>query len=225
MDFILPTPNSVSFSVQVFKMMQHDFLPEGVLVIVTDPFGGFLAQLEIAMILAFIFTFPLFIYQIIRYISPALFKHEKTAILKSVTLSSALFLLGNIFAYFYMIPLTFRFMYPFTTSLGVTPFFLLDIFISWAICSLIATGVIFLIPVFMVVLSYLGLVSPDFWKNKWQQAFLLLLIFSALITPDQTGFTMVLLFVPLAFLYIFGLILTRKFKVNDIHIEIDQSTE
>lgn len=210
--YFLPIPTENSFSVQVFKLIQHNFVPPGVQVIATNPISGFITQLEIALILAFIFSSPFFLYATIKYILPALFEHERKIILKSLTLSAILFGLGCLFAYYYMIPLTFKFMYPFTTSLGVVPFFQLDSFMSWAISILMVTGVIFLLPIFMLILSFLGIVKPDFWRKKWRPAFVFLLIFSAVITPDQTGITMVLLFVPLAVLYALGSLLASRHK-------------
>lgn len=209
--FILPSFSGDSFSVQVFKIVKQNFLPPGVQLMVTNPWSGFVAQLEIVIILAFLVTFPLLLYKIIKFCSPALFEYEKRAILKSVLVSTALFVLGCFFAYYFMIPLTFKFMYPFAASLGAITFFSLDAFTAWVIAILIATGVVFLLPVFMIILSYLGIVSPDFWKKEWRFAFLFLLIFSAIITPDQTGVTMILLFVPLAALYMGGSMLAGKF--------------
>ena len=208
-DFILPIFSDNSFSVQVFKMIERDFVPPGVQLIVTNPWSGFIAQLEIVIILAFIVTLPFLLYKIMQYCSPALFKHEKKAIFKSIILFTVLFVSGCLFAYYYMIPLTFKFMYPFASSLGVITFFALDAFMSWVIAILITNGVTFLLPIFMLVLSYLGIVSPDFWRKKWRFAFLCLLIFSAIITPDQTGVTMILLFAPLAGLYMVGSLLAK----------------
>jgi sec-independent protein translocase protein TatC len=209
-NFILPVFSEDSFSVQLFKIMQHDFMPTGVTLIVTNPMSAFIVQLEIALTLAFVVVSPLLLYKITKYISPALFEHEKKAIFKALTLSSALFISGCLFAYYYMIPLTFKFMYPFTIALEVTPFFTLDAFMSWVIGILLATGITFLLPVFMVALSYVGIVSPEYWKSKWRYAFVFLLIFSAVITPDQTGITMLLLFIPLVALYIAGALLAGR---------------
>ncbi len=209
--FVLPWFSGDNFAVQIFKIIQHNFLPPGVFIIVTNPVSGFMAQLEIAMMLSLIVILPFFISKVTRYVSPALYDYEKKAIFKSLIFSTILFIFGCIFAYYYMIPLTFKFMYPFATSLGVMPFFSLDSFMSWVICIFMATGVTFLLPVFMIILSSLGIVKHNFWKTKWRQSFLFLLIFSAVITPDQTGFTMVLLFIPLAILYVVGIVLTAKF--------------
>lgn len=203
-NFILPSFYGDSFSVQVFKIIKRSALPEGVQLIVTDPWTGFITQFEIVIILAFIVTFPFLLYKTMRYFSPALFEHEKRAIFKSVFMLTVLFMLGCFFAYYFMIPLTFKFMYPFAASLGAVTFFSLGTFMAWVIAILVTTGVVFLLPIFMLVLSHLGIVSPDFWRKKWRLAFLVLMIFSAIVTPDQTGVTMILLFIPLALLYTVG---------------------
>lgn len=214
--FFLPLPTENSFSVQLFKIIQRDFLPSGVNLIVTNPWSGFIVQLEVAMLMAFIFTSPFFLYKIIKYVSPALSERERKTIFKSLVLFIVLFALGCLFAYCFMIPLTFKFMYPFAVSLGVIPFFSLEAFTAWVISILVITGTIFLFPILMIILSSLGIVSPEFWRSKWRQAFLILLIFSAVITPDQTGITMILLFFPLAILYIFGSMLTSRHKKSKI---------
>ena len=168
-ELVLPIISDDSFAIQVFKMIERDFVPKGVQLIVTNPWSGFIAQLEIVIILAFIVTLPLLLYKIIKYSSPALFEHEKKAILKSITLFTVLFVSGCLFAYYFMIPLTFKFMYPFASSLGVMTFFSLEAFMAWVIAILITNGVTFLLPIFMLVLSSLGVVSPDFWRKKWKE--------------------------------------------------------
>src|SRR3989344_3637611 len=208
-ELVLSIISDDSFAIQVFKMIERDFVPKGVQLIVTNPWSGFIAQLEIVIVLAFIVTFPFLLYKIMQYCSPALFKHEKKAIFRSVIMFTVLFVSGCLFAYYYMIPLTFKFMYPFASSLGVITFFALDAFMSWVIAILITNGITFLLPIFILVLSSLGIVSPIFWRKKWRFAFLCLLIFSAIITPDQTGVTMILLFAPLAGLYMVGSLLAK----------------
>ena len=96
--FALPLFSGDSFAVQAFKIIARDFLPPGVQLIVTNPWSGFTAQLEIAVILAFIATLPFLLYKIIKYCSPALFEHEKRAILRSIVMFTALFMFGWLFA-------------------------------------------------------------------------------------------------------------------------------
>ena len=107
-NLILPIPSGDSFAVQAFKVIERDFLPSGVQLIVTDPWSGFITQLQIVITLSFLVTFPFLLYKIIKYLSPALFEHEKRIILKSVVMFTVLFMLGCLFAYYFMIPLTFK---------------------------------------------------------------------------------------------------------------------
>ncbi|HCR52120.1 TPA: hypothetical protein DIV48_00545 [Candidatus Kaiserbacteria bacterium] len=206
----IPVFTGDSFAVHFFKMMQSDFVPSEVTLIVMTPLSGFITQVEIALVLAFITVSPYFLYRFMQYLSPALFAHERKGVSQALVLSSALFIAGCVFAYVYLIPLTFELMYPFTTALGVTPLFSLDAFMAWIVGIMLATGVIFLLPIFMALLSFLGVVAPDFWRRKRRHALVSLLVFSAVITPDQTGITMVLLFVPLVLLYITGTFLARR---------------
>ena len=99
----VPFVSEHSFAVQFFKMIQRDVLPPNVDLIATNPMSGFITQVELAMTLAFIVVSPLFLYRIMKYLSPALFEHEKKAIFKSLVLSSVLFLLGCLTRHFLIV--------------------------------------------------------------------------------------------------------------------------
>jgi len=103
-------------------------------------------------------------------------------------------------------------LYPFATTLGAVPFFGIDEFIYYVFGLMVAVGVMFLLPIFMVLLSYIGLVEPAFWKSKWRYALLFFLVLSAIITPDGTGVTMIMLFLPLVALYLFGYFFANKLQ-------------
>lgn len=209
--YLVPLPSSNTFAVFIFNRIEHDLLPQGVHLVVTSPLSGFISQVVLSLLLALVPTFPFFLYKMIQYLSPALFEHEKKAVMKFLVPLVALFIAGALFAYFVIIPLTFKLLFPYATSIGATPFFGVDEFINSVVSLMVATGVMFLLPLCMILLSFIGLVDGDFWKTKRRYALLFFLIFSAIITPDGTGVTMVLLFVPLALLYEAGCLCTRKF--------------
>jgi sec-independent protein translocase protein TatC len=94
-----------------------------------------------------------------------------------------------------------------------------DEFIYYVIGLTSAVGVMFLMPLFMIMLSATGIIEPNFWAKKWQVACLTFLIASALITPDGTGITMMLLFAPLAVLYAGGYYFSRKIILHDMRGE------
>jgi len=208
-NLFLPLPTPHSFSVQIFEIIQQDLLPPGVQLIVTNPLSAFLAQILISLLLAFILTLPFFLYRMMRYLLPALLEKEKRVIIRVLFPSAFLFFAGCLFAYFLLIPSIFRVLYPYATVMGAIPFFSIQEFITLVFGLMIAVGKMFLLPVFMVFLSSLGIVGPDFWKSNWRYALLIFLIFSAIITPDGTGITMIMLSVPLAGLYFLGTIVTK----------------
>lgn len=209
-NLFLPLPTLHSFSVQIFGIIQKNLLPSGVQLIVTNPLSAFLAQITISLLLAFILTLPFLLYKIIGYLFPALFEKEKKAIIWTLFPSTFLFFAGCLFAYFLLIPSIFRVLYPYATVIGAIPFFSVQEFITLVFGIMMAVGIMFLLPVFMVFLSSLGIVKSDFWKNNWRYALLIFLIFSAIITPDGTGITMIMLSTPLAGLYFLGTFVTIR---------------
>ena len=211
-DYILPLPSDNSFCVQIFNIIRYDVLPQNVQLIVTNPMSAFVSQITLALLLGFLVTVPLFIYSIIMYIIPALLPHEKRTVIWAIIPFTFLFLSGSAFSYFFLVPATFKVLYPFATTLGAVPFFGIDEFIYYVFGLMVAVGVMFLLPIFMVLLSYIGLVEPAFWKSKWRYALLFFLVLSAIITPDGTGVTMIMLFLPLVALYLFGYFFANKLQ-------------
>jgi sec-independent protein translocase protein TatC len=205
---LLPTENS--FSVQVFNKIKNDLLPPGVQLVATNPMSAFMAQILLSMLLSFLITIPLFIYKIIMYLRPALLPHERKAVLWSLLPFVFLFFSGFAFSYFFLIPATFRLLYPYATNIGAVPFFSIDEFIHYVFGLTFAVGLMFLFPIFMVLLSFMGIIKADFWRKNWRSACLFFLISSAIITPDGTGITMMMLFLPEAALYFMGYVFANK---------------
>ncbi|MFA6416462.1 MAG: twin-arginine translocase subunit TatC [Candidatus Paceibacterota bacterium] len=205
-----PWPTENPISVMVFNRVRSDLLPAGVQLIVTNPMSAFVSQILFSFVLGFLFTAPIFIYQLIKYLQPALLPKERKVVLWSVVPFSGLFFSGCLFSYFFLIPATFDVLYPYATKIGAAPFFSIDEFIYYIFGLMISVGVMFLLPLFMALLSLLRIIQADFWWRNWRYAFLFFLILSAIITPDGTGVTMILLFLPLAALYFSGYLLSRK---------------
>ena len=213
-NWLLLAPTDYSLAVQILKKIQQDLLPAGVNLIVTNPLSAFLVQIMISLLLAFMLTSPLFLYGLIKYLSPALFKQEKKAVMGVLFPSVFLFLTGCLFAYLVLIPITFKILYSYTTAIGAIPYFSINEFITLVLSLMIATGVMFLLPVFMVLLAFWGLVRADFWTDNWQYSLLFFLIFSAIITPDGTGITMIILCLPLVGLYLSGCFIIKKVELR-----------
>lgn len=208
--FPLPLPSFESISALFFKKIQGDLLIKGMELIVINPLDALWTQIRISLFLAFVLTLPFLLYKIASYLSPALRKKEKRAILKALVPSMILFVGGCLFAYFFLIPTTFKFLYPYVLAIEAKPFFAVNQFVSLVLLLTIVVGIVFLLPIFMILLSYLGIVDAGLWKKNWRYAILIFLILAAVVTPDGTGITMALLSLPLIVLYFVGCIGSKK---------------
>lgn len=208
-DFVAPTFSQHSLASMFFDLIRRDLLPEGVKLIAVSPVSAFVSQVTVSLLLAFILTFPFFLFKLSGYLSPALHDSEKKSATKIFIPSIILFFTGALFAYFSLIPETFRVLYSFNAIIGAEPFFSVSDFIGWVFLLMFATGIMFLLPVFMYLLGRLGLIRHNFWRENWRASLVVFLIVSAVITPDGSGVTMLLLSAPMMALYGLGMTLSE----------------
>jgi len=204
-DFAFPVfAPYASFSAWVLRTMQAQLLPNSVSLVALGPFSAFNTQVSVALLLGFLVTFPLLVYRVVSYLSPALRARERSTLITVLLPAIILFFGGAAFAWFYIIPATLTALYSYTAVSGAIAYFSLDVFVSSVVLFMFATGVFFLLPVFMVLLTALRIIPAWFWRDKWRHALLTFVIASAILTPDGSGVSMVLLAVPLGGLYAVG---------------------
>ncbi|WP_396157150.1 twin-arginine translocase subunit TatC [Flavobacterium sp.] len=133
----------------------------------------------------FILAFPYILYELWKFISPALYEKEKKNALGFIVISSLLFFLGVIFGYFIIVPLSINFVATFSVSSVVKNEFNLDSYIGMIKTSVIAAGLFFELPVIIYFLTKLGLVGPNFLRKYRKYAILILLIIAAIVTPPD----------------------------------------
>jgi sec-independent protein translocase protein TatC len=207
--FLCPTLGGPSLATELFLAAQTFLVPPGVAVVALGPVSVFFAPLSFALLVAFLATFPYGLFQAAGFLLPALRPTERRVIVATALPALILFYLGAALAFFFVIPKTFALLYSFAPSLGVAPLFALDDFLGSSVLLTLAAGLAFLLPVAMALLSRAGLVPRSFWIVHWRGALLLVLVFSAMITPDGSGVTMAFLALPLMGLYGAGIAAAR----------------
>lgn len=214
----VPLPSNHSLSVQFFQKMQADLLPNGVTLVAMTPFSALNTQITVAALLAFLATFPFLLYRAVGYVFPALYADERRSLLMVLLPAVALFAGGALFAYRIVIPPTLDALYGYTASTGVMAIFSIDAFVTFLVTFMLVTGILFLLPIFMALLSFLGIIPPRFWRERWRYALLTFLVFSAIITPDGSGISMILLSLPLGGLYAVGVgVSSIERTFNSVH--------
>lgn len=206
---VLLVVGTPTLATKIFLSAKSFLVPHDVLLVALGPVSVFMAPMMMSFLISFLITFPYILYSIEKFLRPALYPNERKVIYKFVLPSLILFYLGCAFGYFLIIPTTFSILYSFAAPIGVTPFFSLDLFISSVFLLTVSVGAIFLLPVVMVLLTRLSIIPHERWLQHWRGAMLASVIFSAVITPDGSGITMVFLFIPLMLLYGIGAMLSK----------------
>lgn len=176
-----------------------------------QPWDAYIVMFKVAIFLAVVFDSPLIVYQLGRFIGPALKPSEKHLILRITVPVLGLFLAGVIMCFVVVLPFTFNLLFSVQNLMGANLLILYgDNFIDFVLLFSLGFGLAFQLPVLMYGLSALGIVSADFWKRHWRIAVAGILVFGALITPDGSGLTMMLVAIPMLVLYVIGYGFARR---------------
>lgn len=174
------------------------------------PWDGVLVQIKAAMFLAILVGSPVIVYELGKFIGPALKPSEKRLILRITAPVLVLFLAGIALCFVVVLPFTFKLLYSVQTTVGADFLVLFaDDFISFTLLFLLAFGLAFQLPVLMYGMSWLGIVGADFWRKYWRFATIAIFAFGAFITPDGSGVTMMLVALPMLGLYLIGYVAAR----------------
>jgi sec-independent protein translocase protein TatC len=143
---------------------------------------------------------PVIFLQIWSFVAPGLYQHEKKVIIPFTILSSVCFLGGAVFGYLVVFPPAFQFLTSYGTE-HLTAMPAVSEYFSLALRLLIAFGVIFELPVFMVLLAKVGLVNSAFMSKHRKYAFLLAFVIAAILTPTPDVVNQLMMAIPLVVLY------------------------
>src|SRR3954471_11206630 len=175
--------------------------------LVTDVFGGALIRLKVAFIAGIALSAPFWLFQIWRFITPGLKRHERRYGLSFVAASTALFALGAVLAYFSLKA-------GLTLLIGlagdqVAVALTAQDYLGFVISVLLAFGVSFEVPLLAVALNLVGVLSYTALKKSRRWIFFLTIVFAAFITPTQDPFTMLLMALPMCALFEVAIQLAR----------------
>ncbi|MGP3667297.1 MAG: twin-arginine translocase subunit TatC [Candidatus Bathyarchaeota archaeon] len=199
-----------STAADLLRKIQQDLLPEGVRLIQTTPAEAITATLYVSIFLGILFGMPVIIHEVMGFVAPGLYPHEKKLIARLIVPSTILFISGCIFSYYALIPFIIFFLYRYGFALQVATFITIESFISFVTLFLVSFGLAFQLPIIMVTLSSLGVIEPKTWREYFRIAVFAFFVFGAVITPDGSGITMCIVAFPLIILYLLGYILSVK---------------
>jgi sec-independent protein translocase protein TatC len=171
--------------------------------------GQFMTHIWVSIIAGFIIASPVVFYEFWRFIKPALYDNEKKYAGGAVFFTSVLFMMGVLFGYFLIVPLSVHFLGTYNVSGEVTNQINLRSYIGSVTSISLATGVVFLIPIFSYFLSKVGILTPQFMKTYRKHAYVVMLLLSAVITPPDV-FSQIMVCFPLIFLYEISIFISKR---------------
>ncbi|NMH29462.1 twin-arginine translocase subunit TatC [Flavobacterium sp. SE-s28] len=148
----------------------------------------------------FILAFPYILWEIWRFISPALYEKERKGALTFIFISSILFFLGVLFGYYLIIPMSVNFVATFKVSAVVQNQFNIDSYMGMVKTSLIASGLFFELPIIIYFLAKLGLVTASFLRKYRRWAIVGVLVVAAIVTPPDVV-SQVIVSIPMLLIY------------------------
>ncbi|MDR2041951.1 MAG: twin-arginine translocase subunit TatC [Tannerella sp.] len=161
----------------------------------------FFTHMTLSFWLALVFAFPYLMFEVWKFIRPALYESEKKSVRWVFLFGTGMFFLGCAVGYFLVFPMTLRFLATYQISEAINEQVSLDSYMDNFLMLIFIMGVIFEMPLLSWLMSKLGLLHRGFFNRYRRHAVVALLILAALITPSGDPFTLSLVFVPLYALY------------------------
>ena len=176
-----------------------------------SPYEAFMTKLKLSVVCGAIISLPVIFYQLWKFVSPGLYFSERQKVLPLVVVSTALFLIGALFAYFGVIPFALNFFLNFQTE-SLEPLISIGSYLSFFLSFIFIFGIVFELPVLLIGLMLLGVVKPEFLRAQRRVAVVAIFVLAAVLTPTVDLITQFLLAIPLWILFELSILLGKQIE-------------
>lgn len=206
---IVLAPKSNDFiTYRILREISRGSMPDfSVSLINTGLAEQFVIHMKTALCAGVLCASPYILYQIFRFVSPALYQNEIHYARKIVGSGYAMFIIGVLVSYYLIFPLTFRFLGTYQVADEVANMISLQSYMSTLIMMCMSMGIVFEMPVIIWLFGKMGLITPEFLRNYRKHAIVIILIVAAVITPTSDMFTLLIVSLPMWLLYELGIFL------------------
>ena len=203
--FVMGATSSDFFVYKWLTLLSHgliSFDPDfNVEIINIEVTGPFMIHIKTSFYMAAIVTFPYIIYELWKFIRPALYENEIRHLRPAFLGGTLMFFLGCAIGYTLVFPFTFRFLTEYNLSPTITNQINLSNYIGNFSMLILVMGLVFEMPLLAWLLSCFGLITKSFLREYKRHAVIVLLVTAAIITPSGDPFTLMIVFIPLYILY------------------------
>lgn len=204
---ILLAPSDSSF--MTYNIVEHlmqridrsfVFEPFNVQLIATDLSSQFVTHLTTSIYLGLLCASPFIMYELFRFITPALLENERKYSTKIMISVYSLFMIGVLMSYYILFPISFRFLGTYSVADKVHTMITLDSYISTFVSLTLLLGIVFQLPVITFILAKMGILNASQMSRYRKHAFILIMFIAAVITPPDI-MTLILVSFPIYSLY------------------------
>ena len=167
----------------------------------TELSGQFTMHMWVSFIGGLILAFPYLLWEVWQFIKPALHEKEIKNTRGFVFFASLLFIIGILFSYYLIVPLTINFLGGYQVSADVINMITMDSYISTLTTLTLASGILFELPIVIFFLTKFGIISPAFMRKYRKHAIVIILIVAAVVTPSPDISSQLIVAFPLYLLY------------------------
>jgi len=197
-----------AYSADLIEWFKRPFTDD---LIFYGPTEALFASIKISLLAGIVLSLPVILYQFWKFIEPALLPREQRWAIPLFCLATVFFALGLTFCNLVILPLVIKFFVSFGMDRELTPQMAVGTYVDFNVKFLLIFGFAFELPLVLTLLARAGIVSAALLSLYRRHAILTAVILSAVITPDATLFTMLLMAVPLIVLYEVGIVGAKLF--------------
>lgn len=172
----------------------------------------FIIHIKTALCMGVVFASPYILYQLFRFVSPALYDDERKYVVRVAGGGYVMFMLGVLLSYYLIFPFTFRFLGTYQVSGEVANMITLDSYMGTLLMLCLTMGIVFELPVVCWLFGKLGFLTDTFMQRYRKHAIVIILTVAAIITPTSDVVTLTLVSLPIWLLYEFSILLVRRAK-------------
>lgn len=202
--FVIFAPKSPHFLPAIFGTSPD------VQLINTELTRQFIVHMTTSFYVGIIVAAPYIIFELYRFISPALYENERRYTTPLVIASYFMFMLGVLFSYFILFPITFRFLAGYQVDTSIQNLISLESYIDTLTFLSLAMGIVFEIPILSWLLGKLGILHRQTMQQYRRHAIVIILIIAAIITPTSDAITLAIVSIPMYLLYEVSILLVPK---------------
>lgn len=190
-------------------------------IINTEMAGQFTLQLNSSLMIGIILGFPYLLFEVWRFVKPALHEKERKSASGFTFYATLLFIVGIMFGYYIIAPLSISFLASYIVSDTIDNMITIDSYLSTVATLTIGAGVIFELPIIIYILSKLGVMTPKFMRSSRRYATVIILIIAAVVTPTPDLLTMLTVSFPLFLLYEASIYISARVEKKKLQAELE----